>query len=96
MSNYVRVIRILDRDQAIQGLASLREDWQAVAEQEGKSLLELQSSVGLLLDDMAKMIGLYPEEQAQALGDGLYQEIQSLEEQPVSLTEEALSLIPAE
>ena len=80
MSNFTKVIRIFDRDQAIQGLATLRESWQEAAADQ--SLLEMESSVGLLLADMARAIGLYPEEQEKALGDELYQEILALEEQP--------------
>lgn len=59
-------------------------------------LLDIQVSVGLLLADVASMIGLSPDEQAQALGDTLYQELLTLEEQPIMLTQGDLSVLTAE
>lgn len=89
MTQLVRVIRILDRDQVIEDLAKLREAWQEAAGDQ--SLIQVEASVGLILDDISKAIGLTPEEQEQALGT-IYQEIQALEGQPVYLTVDSQSL----
>lgn len=63
----VKVVRILDRDEAIAGLTRLREEWQDAAN--GAPLSDVQASVGLLLVDVVNAIGLLPEEAAQVLGE---------------------------
>jgi hypothetical protein len=64
--SWVRITRILDRDQAINGLAHLRQEWQLAAD--GKPLMDVQGNVGLLLADVVAAIDLLPEEAAQVLG----------------------------
>ena len=64
--NWVKRTRILDRDQAIDGLASIRQEWQEAAN--GTPLVEMRGSVGLLLADVASAMGLSPEEAAWVLG----------------------------
>ncbi len=63
--------RILDRDQAIDGLTRLRQEWQEA----NGNLLAVRASVGELLGDAATMIGLTSEEQRRALGDELYNDL---------------------
>lgn len=70
MTTVLRV-RILDRDEAIGGLMKLRQEW----EETGADLLETQASVGELLSDTARMIGLSSDEQRAALGDELYSKL---------------------
>ena len=64
--SWVIVTRILDRDQAIDGLARIRQEWQEAAN--GKPLAEIRGNVGLLLEDVANAMGLLPEEVAKILG----------------------------
>ncbi len=64
--SWIKVTRILDRDQAIDGLAQLRQEWQEAAN--GKPLTEMQGNVGLMLEDVANAVGLLPEEIAKVLG----------------------------
>jgi hypothetical protein len=70
MATVLRV-RVLDRDEAIGGLMKLRQEWQET----GADLLETQASVGELLGDAARMIGLSSDEQRAALGDELYSKL---------------------
>jgi hypothetical protein len=63
----VTVIRILDRDQAIDGLTQLRQEWQEAAC--GVPLVEVQGSVGLILADVVSVMDPLPEEAAQVLGN---------------------------
>lgn len=62
----VKVIRILDRDQAIEGLARIRQEWQEASN--GKPLSEMRGNVGLLLDDVVNAMGLLPDEAARVMG----------------------------
>ena len=72
MNTLVRRIRIIDRDQVIAGIAQVRHDWD---QPENGNLIGAKGSIGLLLADVASAIGLRPEEQAQALGQDLYNKI---------------------
>jgi len=72
MITTVRVIRILDRDEAIAGIAQIRQQWEDLAGSE--SLIKVHGIVGLMLADIAQAIGLTSEEQSQALGIELTQE----------------------
>jgi hypothetical protein len=55
---------------AVAALATIRQEWEQVAE--GESLIQVQSSVGLL--DVATKLGLTQEEQKSVLGTRLYRE----------------------
>lgn len=69
------------RAQIVQSLAKFRSEWQEIAE--GKSLIEFEASVGLLLADIADRLGLSPEERDVLLGSKLAKQINSfLEERP--------------
>jgi hypothetical protein len=65
-------IRILDRDQAIDGLTRLRQEWQEAA---GGDLVDVKASVGELLGDVMFLVGLTDEEQRAALGSELYDKL---------------------
>jgi hypothetical protein len=69
--NILQRIRILDRDQAIDGLIKLRQEW----EETGSDLLQAQIGVGSLMGDAAAMIGLSLDEQRIILGDQLYNDL---------------------
>ncbi len=64
--SWMKVTRILDRDQAIDGLARIRQEWQEAAH--GKPLAEMRGNVSLMLEDVANAVGLLPEEVAKVLG----------------------------
>lgn len=72
MMNIVHRIRILDRDQAIDGLTRLRQEWQEAA---GCDLVDVKASVGELLGDVMALVGLTDEERRAALGEQLYNRI---------------------
>ena len=75
MCTTVRVIRIIDRDEAIAGIAQIRQEWEDLAGDQ--SLIQVNGSVGLMLADIVQALGLTTEEQTQALGPDLAQEIYS-------------------
>lgn len=58
---------------AIQRLAALRAEWQAACE--GVSLLEVECSVGYLLNDVTNAIGLSPCDREVVLGAELLHEL---------------------
>jgi hypothetical protein len=58
-----------DRVQVVEALARLRTEWEVAVD--GESLMEAQTSVGLLLGDLALQLDLTTEEQKIALGDKL-------------------------
>jgi hypothetical protein len=62
----------LDRADARNALATIREEWEVAAE--GESLVDIAASVGLLLLDIAVKLGMTPDEQKMALGAKLYQD----------------------
>ena len=67
---------ISTRTQIIGAISKLQEEWQEIAD--GASLVELKGSVGLLLADLALALGLSPDEQVQALGEKLANELQEV------------------
>lgn len=89
----IRRTRILDRDQAIAGIATIRQEWQDTAG--GESLLDMQGSVGLLLADLTQAIGLTPEETTQALGVVLANELETYWNLSVSVGAELLQITEA-
>ena len=60
-----RIVRLLDKDAAIQGLQRVRQDWELAA---GGDLVQVHGSVGLLLADVSRAIGLNDSDRKQALG----------------------------
>jgi hypothetical protein len=62
----VNVIRILDRNRAIEALVKLREEWQEAAG--NIPLSEVNTPVRLLLADVVSALELLPEEAESILG----------------------------
>ena len=79
LTNY----RLPDRTRLVQSLADYRREWQkAVA---GKSLIEVEASVGLMLVEIAAQLELSSQERHAMLGGKLINEANALMEQRVSL-----------
>lgn len=69
MAMWTRRIKIMDRNQAINALATIRKDW------EGEDLLNTQAPVGLTLADVGVNLGLDQAEMREAFGDDLYNKL---------------------
>jgi hypothetical protein len=69
-------IESITRPQMVNSLARIRVEWEQAAD--GNSLVQANASVGLLLADLSIAIGLTPDEQAQALGEDLVNELQDV------------------
>ena len=67
---------IITRTRIIDALAKLRQEWQQAVE--GQSLVCVNASVGLMLADFVMAIGLTKDEQVQALGEDLVNELQGI------------------
>jgi hypothetical protein len=67
--NISRRIRIIERDQVVAGIADIRAQWEDAT---GCDLVAAKGSVGLILGDVVKAIGLLPEDQTRALGEKLF------------------------
>ena len=65
---------ITPRLQLVAALTRIRHEWQDAAD--GKSLLEVEGNVGMLLADLINNIDLPIAEQVQVLGPELFQEMQ--------------------
>ena len=72
------------RVRVVQALAKFRKDWQVIAQ--GKSLLEVESSVGLILADIADVLELSSQERHVLLGGKLINQVNSLLEERVEAT----------
>lgn len=64
------------RMQVITTLSSFRQQWQEAAG--GRSLIEVEGNVGLILADLVNSFGLSSHEQAAVLGKELFQEMQEV------------------
>jgi hypothetical protein len=71
------------RAQAVQSLAEFRREWQKLVE--GKSLVEVQAPVGLLLSDIADRLELTPQERYAMLGGKLINQVNCILEERVSI-----------
>jgi len=67
--------------QLVTTLSRIRQEWQDAAD--GKSLVEVEGNMGMLLADLLNGIGLGTSEQVQVLGKDLFQEIQDFLRSPV-------------
>ena len=74
--------RLSDRTRMILALSRFREEWQEVAG--GGSLLKIESSVGLILADIADKLELTPQERHVFLGGRLINEVDAFTETRVS------------
>ena len=70
------------RARIVQRLADFRIEWQKTAE--GKSLMEVEAPVGLILADIADRLALTPQERYAMLGGKLINHINCLMEERVS------------
>ena len=71
----------VQRMQLVIALAHIRREWQDATC--GKSLLEVEGNMGMLLADLVNNIGLPIEEQVQVLGPELFEEMQDLLKSPI-------------
>lgn len=62
--------------QVIATLSSFRQQWQEASE--GRSLIEIEGNVGLILADLINSFGLTTHEQALVLGAELFEEMQEV------------------
>ena len=69
------------RFQFITALSHIRQEWQDAVE--GKSLIEVEGNMGMLLADLINGIGLGTSEQVQVLGKDLFQEMQDFLRSPI-------------
>ena len=69
--SWVKRIKIMDRNQAINALATIRRDW------EGEDLLKTQAPIGLTLADIGVNLGLDQDELREAFGDDLFNKLTS-------------------
>ena len=65
----------INRSLIVDSLGRLRQEWEEAAS--NVSLIDVESSVGLLLADLALAFDLSPEEQVLALGADLVNELQN-------------------
>jgi hypothetical protein len=72
-----------DRAQVVQILADFRREWQTIAE--GKSLIEIEVPVGLVLADIADWLQLDPQERQAMLGGKLISQINHVMEERVGV-----------
>ena len=75
--------RLPDRSRIVQALAEFRQEWELAAD--GKSLVTIESPIGLLLSDIADWLELSPQERHAMLGNRLINEVNALMESRVSL-----------
>ena len=70
------------RAQVVQSLADFRREWQKAAD--GKSLVEVEAPIGLILTDIADRLGLNPQERYAMLGGKLINQVNCIMEERVS------------
>jgi hypothetical protein len=71
------------REQAVQALADFRREWQKIVD--GKSLVDVEAPVGLLLADIADRLELNPQERHVMLGGKLINQVNCVMEERVSV-----------
>ena len=64
------------RGQLIATLSTFRQEWQEAAD--GKSLIETEGNVGLILADLVNSFGLSTQEQSLVLGGELFEEMREV------------------
>lgn len=68
------------RTKAIAILSRFRQEWQEAAS--GKSLLEVEGNIGMVLADLVNSFELVSHEQSLVLGPQLFEEMQDILYQP--------------
>ncbi len=71
------------RAQVVHALADFRREWQKMVQ--GKSLVDVQASVGLMLADIADRLELNPQERHAMLGGKLINQINCVMEERIAL-----------
>ncbi len=71
------------RAKVVQSLADFRREWQKMAD--GKRLVEIEASVGLILADIADRLELNPQERHAMLGGKLINQINCVMEERIAL-----------
>lgn len=69
------------RAQVVQALAEIRREWEKMVQ--GKSLIDVKASVGLLLEDIADRLQLSSQERYAMLGGKLINEVDCLMEERI-------------
>lgn len=80
-----RLTRFFDLDQAVERLADFRQGWEEAAE--GRPLIELTASVGLMLADFAQILGLGDEDTARVLGPDLASNLADYQDARINVKE---------
>ncbi|MBE0681993.1 MAG: hypothetical protein IH589_08755 [Anaerolineales bacterium] len=75
--------RLSDRTRIVHSLAGLRCEWQKIVE--GKSLLDVEVPIGLILSDIADRLELTPQERHAMLGGKLINQVNCLMEDRISV-----------
>jgi hypothetical protein len=70
----------IPQPQVVHALANLRREWQSAAGE--SSLLTIRGSVGLILADLVRELGMPAETQIEILGADLFQEVQEKLDSP--------------
>ena len=71
------------RAQVVESLADFRREWQKMVD--GKSLIDIQAPVGLILSDIAERLELSPQERHAVLGGKLINQVNCVLEKRVVL-----------
>lgn len=74
--NPPEAFRTIPRPVLVRALAEVRAEWEETAGE--NSLIDVQGSVGLLLADISRALGLTPLEQIEALGRETVEDLQAL------------------
>ena len=72
---------VTPRFQLVTTLSRIRQEWQDAAD--GKSLVEVEGNMDMLLADLLNGIGLGTSEQVQVLGKDLFQELRDFLRSPI-------------
>lgn len=76
--------RLSHRARVVQALADFRHEWQKTAE--GKNLVDVEASIGLILADLAERLELNSQERYVMLGGKLINQINAVMEERISAT----------
>lgn len=77
---YLNLYNSIPRAQAIATLSAFRQEWQEAVN--GKSLMETEGNLGLILADLVKDFGLTTHEQTLVLGPELFTEVRDVLSMP--------------
>lgn len=76
----IQVTSPTQRMQTISILSNFRQEWEKAGN--GKSLLEVEGNIGLVLADMVNAFGFSTQEQTLLLGPELFDEMREILDQP--------------